>query len=565
MLFIDDEIAVRDYLDYLKLDSPKILQFDKLNKTIETSDYTVKVSDCYFDKVEPEVVKLLSEKYDPLIYGKDSTENIVAIEIVGNNVVLFREVKGKIITETRPHKYWIIANKPARDGSSTRLEGNQFFKHLKEYESKEEWDESRKLARKFNLYCVTNPVEGAMIRHGYTFFKNTKIADISTLSFDIETTGLNKDADDAQVLLITNAFRKNNVITNKSFAIDDFKSERNMLESWVKWVQEVDPSIILGHNLVGYDIPYLMARAEANGIELELGRDLSPVYKEEFTRKFRKDGSQEYSYNRIHIFGRNVLDTFFISIRYDIGRKYSSYRLKTIIKEEGLEKEGRTHLDASKIKSDWKDPEKRKLIKKYGEEDAEDALKLFELMIPAQFYICQYIPKPFQVITESATGAQINSFLVRSYLQDGWSIPLASETTYVQGGISFGVPGVYGSTIKADLKSAYPSQILRFKLYDKQKDPKMHFYLMVKYFTEQRFENKLKGQQTGDRYYKDLDASGKVLINSSYGALSTNGLNFNNSEIAERITEETRKVIEMAVKWASGNTIDKYWSKNEPT
>lgn len=500
-----------------------------------------------------------------LIYGKDPTEAIVGIEIVNNQIVLFKEIDGKIITETRNNKYWVLSPNQSKDNKTVRLEGDQYFKYLKEYDTEEEFNEVKRIVKKHNLYCIYNPVEGAMVRHGYTFFKNTKISDVSVLSFDIETTGINPKASDAKCLIISNTFRKLGVITRKMFSIDEYSSEREMLLAWVEWVQEINPSIVLGYNIVAFDFPYLIQRAWKNGITLDLGRDCSAINKEKYERQFRKDGSQSYSYNRLHIFGRQIIDQFFVAIRYDIGRKYSSYKLKTIIAEEGLEKEGRIFIDASQIKNDWKDLEKRKLIKQYAEEDSDDSLKLFDLMIPAQFYLCQYIPKPFQIITESATGAQINSLLVRSYLQNNGCIPKASEVTYVQGGISFSVPGLYGWTTKADLKSAYPSQILRFKLYDKKKDPNGNFYKMVKFFTEQRFINKKKGQETGDRYYKDLDASGKVLINSSYGSLSTNGLNFNNSELAAKITEETRKVIELAVKWASGNTIDKYWTKNENT
>lgn len=601
---IDDEQSYTDYVEYL-LDNKPEVKIDHKTGRIESDDCVVMAGEYFGQVLEvinsystilgkeegvkyPGISELSTEKvvlsnedfdfmmekivtespsvtsYDPLIYGKDATENIVSIEIVGNEVWLFREVDGLVTVDKRPYRHWILSNKPARDGKTVRLEGGQFYKYLKEYDNREEWNEARKMARKFNLYCVTNPTEGAMIRHGYTFYKNTKISEVSVLSFDLETTGLKGDAPDAKILLISNTARKNGIVTRKLFSIDEHNdSEKDMLLAWVKYVQQEDPSILLGYNVCGFDGPYLLARAEANNITLDLGRDCSPMQKEKFERKFRKDGSQEYGYNRINIFGRQFLDMFFVSIRYDFSRKYSNYKLKTIIKEENLEKENRTFYDASKIRTNWYIPGEKEKIKEYCRDDADDSLALYDLMAAAQFYLCQYLPRPFQIVSESATGSQINAFLVRSYLQHNGAIPLASDTTYVQGGISFGVPGVYNQVVKADLKSAYPSQVLRFKLYDKVKDPHANFYNMVKFFTDQRFENKRKGNETGDRYYKDLDSTGKIFINSAYGLLTTSGLNYNNSELAAKITGETRKVIEMAVKWASGNTIDKYWTKNE--
>ena len=573
---IDDEQSFNDFIEYFNERRPEY-KIDEIERVIETPDFSVKIDLDYYqpilDTIAPKSKgfvrpqKISSEtsearlepRYDPLIYGKDNTENIVAIEVVDNEVWLFREVDGVVSIDKHPHKHWILSNKPARDGKTTKLEGNQFYKYLKEYDSKEEWDESRKLARKFNLYCVTNPVEGAMIRHGYTFFKNTKIQDVSTLSFDIETTGLHPES--CETLMITNTFRKQGHLSRKLFSVDEYESEKDMLLDWVKWVQEVDPSVILGHNILGFDIPFLMKRAELNETTLDLGRDCSPIQKESFTRKFRKDGSQSYDYNRINIFGRQVLDTFFISIRYDIGRKYSSYRLKTIIAEEGLEKEGRTHFDASKIKRDWQDPEKRKLIKQYGIEDADDALKLYDLMIAAQFYLCQYVAKPFQIITESASGSQINSILVRAYLSEGYSIPLASEVSHYEGGVSFGIPGKYKNVLKLDITSAYPHCIMQYNIYDKHKDPKGYVLKLVEYFTKERLKDKKLYKETGDRYYDEMSGAKKILINSMYGFMGASGLNYNYPKGAAEITEKCRDIIEKALIWASGNGVDFWRSK----
>jgi len=63
-------------------------------------------------------------------------------------------------------------------------------------------------------------------------------------------------------------------------------------------------------------------------------------------------------------------------------------------------------------------------------------------MSPAIFYFTQLIPKSFQSVVESASGAQLNSLMVRSYMQQGHSIPKATEGADFEGAISFGIPGI---------------------------------------------------------------------------------------------------------------------------
>jgi len=183
--------------------------------------------------------------------------------------------------------------------------------------------------------------------------------------------------------------------------------------------------------------------AEKAGTKLELGRDCSEIVFAKKPSKFRKDGSQEYDYHKAYIFGREIIDTFFLAIKYDFARKYQSYGLKQIIAQEGLEVKGRQHYDASKIRDNYLIADEWKKIKAYAVHDADDSLALYDLMIAPYFYLSQSIPKGFQTMLTSASGSQINSFLMRSYLQDGHSLPTADKEKEYEGAISIGNPGVY--------------------------------------------------------------------------------------------------------------------------
>ncbi len=500
--------------------------------------------------------------YDPLITGKNTQTGIVSLEVRDTDIELFiQESDGTIRSEIHPNKSWLLCDKPLHK-SFVRLKGDLHYKWGKQFESRAEYGKWRYIYKKKNqedIFDIYNGKEAVAVKDGYTMYKNLEPKDVSVLSFDLETTGLNPSASDARVILISNSFRSKTHKEKKLFSYDEFESEAEMLLAWVDWIVSLDPSIITGHNVFSFDFDYLIKRADHLGISLNLGRDGSSLKQCNYPSSFRIDGARDMDYRDITCYGREILDTLFLSYRYDaVEKKYDSYGLKVIIKQEKLEKPGRIFYDASKIRYNYTNSEELKKIKEYCIDDADDALALFDLMCPAYFYQCQSSTRNFQHLHQSATGALINGILLRSYIQNKMSIPKADKLEKLEGGISFAVPGIYRNLVKVDLKSAYPSQVLRFKLFDESKDPLGNYYNLVKYFTEQRFHYKKMYQETKDMKWKNLDATAKIFINSAYGACSTSGLNFNSPKVAAKITAETREVIDMALKWASGEGKD-YW------
>lgn len=505
-------------------------------------------------------MSLTPEQHD-IIFGKDKTENIVSIEIEGPTAIVYKQIDGVVSTEVRENRYWITSRYPMND-ESRKLGGNNYYRFITQYEERENFINDRRYLKKKDLWSIYDEQEQWLVRSGATYYKGMKLQDVSVLSFDIEATSLMKDST-AKTLLISNTFRKNGIITKRLFKYSDYDSDAHMIGDWAEWVREIDPSVVCGHNIFGYDFPYLNYCFQREfGYDIELGRDGSSLRFNEYESEKRKDGSQKYTYTNIKIVGREIVDTMFRSFDYDktrSGGTYISYALKNIIKEEGLEKEGRQFYEAMKIKDNYQIPEEWVKICAYAEDDADDALALFDLMMPSAFYFCQHVPKTLQQIVNSATGAQLNSFMVRAYLQNNEGLPKADESAYVEGGISFAVPGLYKNLLKVDLKSAYPSQILRFNLYDKEKDPRGYFYQMVKHFTYERFELKDKYKATKDKYFFDREQSNKIFINSAYGLCNTPGLLFNSPKVAAIITKETRNVLSDAILWASSKDKDTWF------
>lgn len=496
-----------------------------------------------------------------LIFGKNGIERITSCEIVGSEVHLFIESpNGDVCAIIRPNFSWMLAANQL-DSEFTKLDGSLYYNWIKTYSTREEFLEDRRKYYKRDTYSIYDAKEASMVLNGFTYFKGMKANEPSILSWDIETSGLVHD-ETSKVFIISNTFRKNGVVTRKLFSLDDYVNQRAMLFDWCSWVMDMNPSLVVGHNIFGYDFLYIQHVAEMCGVKLILGRDSSELRFNERTSEFRKDGSQSYTYTQCFIFGREIVDTMFLSYKYDVGRKYTSYGLKNIIKQEGLEIEGRQFYDAGTIGANWDNPEERTKIKAYAEHDADDALALFDLMIPSYFYWNQAIPKSCQSLNYSATGSQINAFLVRSYLQDFHSIPKTTQADKFAGAISFGVAGIYRNVFKVDVASLYPSIMLQYEIYDRYKDPKGHFLQMVRYFTEERLKNKKLSKETGDRYYKDLEQSQKIGINSAYGMLGAK-LNFNSPENGALVTRKGREILEKAIEWASSQKTEYWISKGD--
>jgi DNA polymerase I len=493
-----------------------------------------------------------------LIYGKNEIERIVSVEPRDSDVELFLEMEdGSLKSEVYPMTWYILFAEQL-DSKFRRLKGNQYYRYTMEYNSREKYQDvlSKCYKKRYPLYTVRDAKEAVMVKDGYTYYKGMKVEDVSVMSFDIEDTcGIGETLRrDGQVLLIATTLRKRGVVTRKQFAIDEYATEAEMLRSFSTYVRTEDPSILIGHNVFGHDLKVLNFVAKKNGVHLALGRDGSEMEIAYRPSQFRKDGSQAYDYNNIHIYGREIVDTWFLALKYDVAarREYESHGLKYIIAHEGLESKNRQHYDASLIAQNWKKPDEWKKIKAYNVDDADDPLKYFDLTIPSFFYYTQSVPRSLQANINTATGSQINSLMVRAYLQQDHSIAIATEKQDFEGAISFGVPGIHKNVFKIDVQSLYPSIILSKRICNREKDPQELFLKLVDYFTQERIRNKELGESTGERYYKDLSDSQKIMINSAYGFLGAGKLNYNYPAGAAEVTRIGREILKKAILWASG-------------
>jgi len=523
---------------------------------------------------------------DSCIFGKDKQPNIVSIEVDQKNaeVILFCETKDGIETHREPHTFWLLS--PTQyDQGYTKLDGNLHYQYIHEFQKYYPWKVERD-KRKDQLYYCFDQREAAMIYNGYTYFKNMNIDDLSVLSFDIEAAGL-LDVPHKEVYTIASTYTKNGKVIRKLFRADECGGEQNLIKKWVEWVGKMDPSVITGWNIFGYDLPYLQKCAEKYKMKLKLGRDGSDIFISRSESHFRYDGTNTWPYNNISIYGREIIDGMFLAVRYDIGRSFPSWKLKDCAdhkyeeicdkvaagKANAIEqnlydvRQNRQFYEAENIRADWEsgDQELRDLICQYCQHDSDETLFLFQIMIPPYFYLAPSIPKSFTQMITKASGSQINGLFIRSYLQNGYSIPYPSEKEPYEGAISYGNPGVYENVVKFDVASLYPSIMRQYKVWNKEKEPLGLFPKVVEYFTIERLKNKKLAKETGNSYYDGLQAAQKVAINSMYGFLGMPYSHFNSPYHAAFVTRKGREILQLGIEWCSGCRMEKYIKKQTPS
>ena len=490
---------------------------------------------------------------DELLYGKDDTQHIVNLEVKDDDVHIYTEKDGKVELETYPMEYFILS--AANHKNMDRLDGNLFFEYRWSTEDGDEFKAKKNkiYGQREQYWFPYNVREMAMLNDGMTYFKGLQPEEVSILSFDIEAEGL-KRYKNSEVYCIANTFRSKGKITRKVFREDEFKNSKEMIDEWCSWVRTLDPTFMCGANIYIYDLPYLDHVFRMQGGDgLHLGRDNSVMAVPKNPSQFRFDGSRTIPYKKCRIFGREIVDTWFLSMRYDIGREFPSYGLKPVIEHLGLVKKDRVFYDASKVKEGWAIPEEREKIVEYCRFDGDDALALYDLMIPAYFALTRYLPMTLEDVLVSASGAQLNNLMIRSYLMKGHSIPTPSDQVNFQGAFSYGKPGVHKNVFKIDLASLYPNIMRQFKISDPDKDVLNHLLLFVDYMTNERLKNKRLYKETGDEYYNALQAAQKIIINSFYGFQGAPGLHFNYFHGASEVTRHGREILNHAALYLCGS------------
>lgn len=475
------------------------------------------------------------------LFGRDPTERIVAVEPdATEGVWLFRRIGDTVQRERAPYRPWILLTEPPDEplpgAQITELEG-EGYSLLAEFPTPAAYQEARFRVRDAHRENLTYPggAKMALIRSGQTLFKGMTFDDIVRFQFDIETDGLDPTPEANRILLIA-------VSDNRGLLELIEGDEPEILARFVALIRERDPDVIEGHNIFGFDLPFVLKRAERHGVRMGIGRDGSEP--RQGTERNYAIGGVSRPFTPIYVYGRHVFDTYLVVQRFDWAKgALSSYGLKECARVFGFAEADRVELPRAEIAALYRDDPER--VRTYARQDVIETRQLAELIAPVEFYQTQMVPDNYGQVVVTGNGEKINAIFLRAYLDAGRAVPRGQPSRSYPGGYTeVRITGVRDRVVKADVESLYPSLMLTHRIAPAS-DTLGIFLPALRDLTERRLEAKRRAAEGGQsfHYWDGLQGSYKVLINSFYGYVG-GPFNWNDYAAAGRVTEMGRELVQ---------------------
>lgn len=508
---------------------------------------------------------------DPLLMGADPAFGLMAVEHVegarGDHMILFWRKDGQTVQTEVPFSPFILLAKDelqaglGPDADVSVFEGDAPFRWKANFPT---WKSCQKakawLAKETGImagnpqapyFLLSDPVQQHLIQTGQTFFKGLHFEDLRRMQVDIEcftTEGYefcNADREGDRLIAIAmgDSSGWHEVLSGAEL------DEKAMLERFVAIVRERDPDVIEGHNIFNFDLPYLAKRAKRWGVKLAIGRNGATP--DSRPSRFSV-GERTISYTRFEVFGRQIVDTYFMVQAYDIThRSLDGYGLKEVARHFGIAPANRIYIDGSEISTEFKrNPEK---LMRYALHDIEETEALSRLLSQSAFIQARMIPFSYQNIAIRGNATKIDALILREYLRQKRAIPMPERGRPFAGGYTdMFMEGVIQNVHHCDVRSLYPSLMLTRKIGPKT-DSLGVFHRLLEQLRRFRLDAKRHEQEAvseGERlHFEALQGTFKVLINSFYGYLGFDQVRFSDFDAAEQIASEGRALLHHMIDW----------------
>lgn len=237
--------------------------------------------------------------------------------------------------------------------------------------------------------------------------------------------------------------------------VEILKNEKELLQRFLKIIEERDPEILLGFNSDSFDIPYLRDRLDYNRIPFLLGREPAAL-------RFRRGGMAP----RAKIKGRINIDIF-PSVRRAI--RLANYTLDVVAHELlGREK---PEIPGYEIWKYWEEGGEKLLeLIEYSLSDVEVTLELGEKLLPQKIELARLIRQPLFDVARVTAGQIVEYLLMAKAYEIEELIPnkprreevlrRESEAPIVGAYVKEPERGLHKNILVFDFKSMYPTVIV---------------------------------------------------------------------------------------------------------
>ncbi len=498
-----------------------------------------------------------------LLYGHSDLGGVVAIESLPRStaplVRLFRREGRKLLQQDEPFSPFLLAAESLAKACPVQhvrkqlkgkgpLSCRMSFASWKAFQDARSWLQTHSGESPGSpsapYLAITDPARQFMLQSGVTLFKGMRFEELSRMQFDIEcvtTPGFDfcnaeREGDQIVAIGVSDQTGWTEVIAGRNL------SEADILRRFVALVQERDPDVLEGHNLFNFDLPYLAERAALHKVPFTLGRDGS-----EPTRRSSQIsmGDRATSFTRFDVYGRQIIDTFFLAQAYDqTHRALDSLGLKPVAIHFGVAAASRTYIEGGDITSVFEeDPDK---LADYVRDDVIETRAISDILSRSAFAQVQMLPLSYQDVAVRGNAVKIDLLLLRAYYHEELALPKPSSGRPIAGGYTdLFIEGVVRPVHHCDIRSLYPSLMLSLNI-GPACDPEGVFLKLLDTLRTFRFKAKKAMQQASGPERSELEAlqsTFKILINSFYGYLGFTQGRFNDFEAADRITAEGRNLL----------------------
>jgi DNA polymerase I len=393
------------------------------------------------------------------------------------------------------------------------------------------------------------PDEQYLVATGRNYFRELAFDDLHRLQFDLETTGLDSNRD--RIFMIAVRLPDGRVEILEAEGEGD-AAEGDLIRKLVSQIQKADPDVIENHNLHGFDLPFLEARARRLRVPLGLGRTGPPGLRERAARRGTVSGANERRRVRLIAPGRELIDTMDAVLRHDFAtRELPGHGLKAVARHMGVAAADREHIRGDQVYEVYRrDPER---VRRYAGADVEEVAALARIFGGAAFAMARMAPRRYERLADAgaATGV-IDPLLVRAYLRSGQALPshrAGRDTPHSGAALHLFASGVAHRVVKADVASLYPSLMRAFRI-GPSRDHLGAMLALVDRLVERRLHEKTSARNCppGSRARHTHEATSsamKLVVNSAYGYLAAGGglTRFADVDAANEVTRRGRETL----------------------
>lgn len=240
----------------------------------------------------------------------------------------------------------------------------------------------------------------------------------------------------------------NHIITLKSCdPIDDaivehYETEREVLLAWTRFIQQIDPDIITGYNIHGFDYEYMCERAKLLKCDYKFGL-LGRLNKVSSRIQMKELSSAALGKNFLKLLpmiGRVSIDL----MRYAMGNfKLNSYKLDSV-SQHFLGKEHKKNPITPRMIFDYQkiDSKHRKIVAEYCVQDCKLVNYLMNKLcvVVNNVGMANVCYVPFSYLFLRGQQVKIFSLISKECRENGFLIPILNKS-------SFGDDGYQGATV----------------------------------------------------------------------------------------------------------------------